>query len=1009
MSGQQPYDTRQQSYVQQPAPPAQNGHASQQQGYAQGRAANVQGTGVLTQPPVARAMGHSTSATASRPTTRTIGNGHSYGRPAPQSRGPPMMQPPPPTTMQQSSPQTHPTASNMYSSSAQQQPRQPQFHRVEQQVQHSSQHSSSGDRLSSSNQMYPPPPTQAQYSQSHHRHSSSGTMYNQQPASRTAAVSSNIQQPRIRPAQVPRPDLAAEDKEPVQYYTCTPERLGKYPAAMSNFIAIDEGNASPRFMRATLRCVPAAKEMLRSTQLPFAVEVTPMADVAVGELAVPVVDFGVEGPVRCKACRGYINSYSRFIDQGAKWSCNLCNAVNDAPVAYQCGLDGAGLRRDRMNRPELCRGSVDFRVHGEYCVRPLQAPIFVFCIDVSAAAMQSGLTAACLNAVEAVIDAVPGGNRACIGIMTFDKRLQFYHFDNGPHVSIAVDVEDPISPLPSTAWVLNVNNCKKQLRQIIACIPKVATTQPGAAYTTTTDAEMLRRMHKCAPIAALHAVVDGLKAVGGHVILMTQSAPAIGAGAMPTAVNSSAYGTDTEYKLYQPVTEDSTAAYTYTDLTETCAKCQICVDLVLTSDGSQPQYHVGTLGQVAHATGGQIAYITGVICDLEMQRQISAHIYETVRRHVACETVLKVRCSNGLTCYKYIGQGVEQFTGELEAASMSTWHSITCAIRHDVSLLKDGDQCYIQAALLYTSITGERLVRCHTLALSVVNELTQVYKSTDHDAVVTALTKFAAAQAMIERNPVQAITHDLGITIGGILLQYRKLMSPDTAESQLVLPETMRLLPLHLLCMQKCVALRRHVKGTQFLYPTADERAAHLYAIASMSVKDVMLMLYPRLYCVAGAAHTSSHQQHSDTVPTTTAAVDQAPVCVPTTSEKLSGEGVFILDTSAEIFMYVCRRVPASVLHDLFSIDALPSQTSDAYHSMQLVGDGPLSHHVRELLHKLRTRGCNSKPLRIILANSGTLEESLFISLLVEDQTKHGISYVEHLVAVHTAIQHRMK
>lgn len=32
------------------------------------------------------------------------------------------------------------------------------------------------------------------------------------------------------------------------------------------------------------------------------------------------------------------------------------------PQAYQCPLGAGGLRRDRMQRPELCRGSVDFVV-----------------------------------------------------------------------------------------------------------------------------------------------------------------------------------------------------------------------------------------------------------------------------------------------------------------------------------------------------------------------------------------------------------------------------------------------------------------------------------------------------------------------------------------------------------------------------------------------------------------------------------------------------------------------
>lgn len=45
-----------------------------------------------------------------------------------------------------------------------------------------------------------------------------------------------------------------------------------------------------------------------------------------------------------------------------QWVCNLCQHECDVPQGYQCPLDAAGLRRDRQQRPELCRGSVDFVV-----------------------------------------------------------------------------------------------------------------------------------------------------------------------------------------------------------------------------------------------------------------------------------------------------------------------------------------------------------------------------------------------------------------------------------------------------------------------------------------------------------------------------------------------------------------------------------------------------------------------------------------------------------------------
>lgn len=79
-----------------------------------------------------------------------------------------------------------------------------------------------------------------------------------------------------------------------------------------------------------------------------------------------------------------------------------------------------------------------------YCLRPEQQPIFVFCVDVSPRALETGFTAACLAAVEESLDTVPGGGRARVGVMTFDKCLQVYRFDEEGNVSqmaVAADTE----------------------------------------------------------------------------------------------------------------------------------------------------------------------------------------------------------------------------------------------------------------------------------------------------------------------------------------------------------------------------------------------------------------------------------------------------------------------------------------------------------------------------------------------------------------------------------------
>jgi len=280
------------------------------------------------------------------------------------------------------------------------------------------------------------------------------------------------------------------------------------PLAALPFVAHDEGNATPRFVRPTLHHIPANKETLAYTKVPMGVFVSPMAAPEPGEAPVPLVDLttaaGV-GPPRCGRCKGYVNPFVTWLSGGNKWGCNLCAMVNDTPLHYRCPLDGSGARADAMERLELCRGSVDFAASSDYCVRPVQEPVYVFLVDATPAALECGFTKLCLDSAVAAVAAsaeqqgadgkavthaewdaaasgqvplLPGGALAKVGLVAFDgKSVIFYRANpwvgwaaklgakkaaaaelspvavSGAHCVMS-DLDDPFAPLPPDEWLV---------------------------------------------------------------------------------------------------------------------------------------------------------------------------------------------------------------------------------------------------------------------------------------------------------------------------------------------------------------------------------------------------------------------------------------------------------------------------------------------------------------------------------------------------------------------------
>ena len=63
-----------------------------------------------------------------------------------------------------------------------------------------------------------------------------------------------------------------------------------------------------------------------------------------------------------------------------------------------------------MQRPELCRGSVEYMAPEEYMVRAPMRPSYFFVIDASPSAVQSGVTVSACEVISRTLDNIQGGD-----------------------------------------------------------------------------------------------------------------------------------------------------------------------------------------------------------------------------------------------------------------------------------------------------------------------------------------------------------------------------------------------------------------------------------------------------------------------------------------------------------------------------------------------------------------------------------------------------------------------
>lgn len=324
------------------------------------------------------------------------------------------------------------------------------------------------------------------------------------------------------------------------------------PPATVPFVAFDQGNSSPKFARLTLNNIPASADALATTSLPLGLILQPLAPLQEGEQPVPVLDFGETGPPRCRRCRAYINPFMTFRSGGNKFVCNMCTFPNDVGPEYFAPTDPSGVRVDRLQRPELTLGTVEFMVPKEYWAKEPVGLRWLFLLDVSAEAINRGfLNGFCQGILHALYGSTGGQDEsmpetdpsqrkippgAKVGIVTFDKEIHFYNLSpslDQAQMLVMPDIEEPFVPLSDGLFV-DPAESKAVITSLLTQLPTM--------FSEVKNPEP-------ALLPTLNSALSALANTGGKIVCSLSTLPTWGPGRLFLRDDGNMHNTEAEKKL----------------------------------------------------------------------------------------------------------------------------------------------------------------------------------------------------------------------------------------------------------------------------------------------------------------------------------------------------------------------------------------------------------------------------------------------------------------------------
>ncbi|KAA8586651.1 hypothetical protein FQN60_000487 [Etheostoma spectabile] len=379
-------------------------------------------------------------------------------------------------------------------------------------------------------------------------------------------------------------------------------------------------NCNPEVFRSTLTSIPQTQSLLNKAKMPLGLLLHPFKDLS----QLPVVTSSTI--VRCRSCRTYINPFVSFLDQ-RRWKCNLCYRVNDVPEEFMYNPVSRSYGEPHK-RPEVQNATIEFIAPSEYMLRPPQPAVYLFILDVSHNAVETGYLHVFCQSLLDNINALPGDSRTKVGFITFDSTIHFYNLQEGlsqPQMLIVSDIEDIFLPTPDSLLV-NLNECKEIVQDLLKSLPNL--------FEKTMETQS-------ALGSALQAAFKLLSPTGGRMSIFQTQLPNLGVGALQSREDPNQRASAKDIQHLSPATDF------YKKLALDCSGQQVAVDLFLLSS----QYcDLASLGCISRYSAGSVYYYPSyhhqhnpaqVEC---FQKDLKRYL----TRKIGFEAVMRIRCTKAV-------------------------------------------------------------------------------------------------------------------------------------------------------------------------------------------------------------------------------------------------------------------------------------------------------------------------------------------------------------------------
>lgn len=463
-------------------------------------------------------------------------------------------------------------------------------------------------------------------------------------------------------------------------------------------------------------------------------------------------------------------------------------------------------------------------------------------IDISNFSKEFGFCSYILNSIQSSLESIHNAENSYVGFGIFDsKSIKFIWFDRSDvKIAVVPDINRPFCPLPRNKLFLNVINQREEIDKVIERINLIIGEE----------------IKKCPPGncvgASISAGIQSLYGNGGRVIIFNANSCIEGFGSSKIKDEKNLTNPDLEKKLYNPQHQN------YQELINRCGIERIAVDII---SFANPQFDFVTMSQISIHTGGRAChYSINSKDEKDINKKFEKIHYDLARiltRPNYYDVKFMIRYGILFDVNEIIGQfGKKQGTG-FTIPSFDPDQSFIYNLRY-TERLKD-PLVNFQIVCMYIDNFNNKYLRVFNLSLQVEKDISKIYLNIDVDSMTRSIINKEFLQFYNSNIDKLSIKQNLITKIINMLLYYRKKCSEKSPPQQLILPASVKFIPLFINSLFKKSLLRKIKEKIN-----SNDIYSELIKFMREPTKNIIKYLNPKFYRIDDILEDQSYKFDKD-------------------------------------------------------------------------------------------------------------------------------------------------